>query len=538
MPSSSAEPRALSKRAAGVVALLAAGNITASLLIRIWYRGSLFPGWDVIGVSEGVRLLATYTPAELLAYYRRFHGDVLLWWNVYGAPATLLPGALTNLYPSLYWAHVSTFLCTTIAAALAACAVPPAGRAIALGALGTSPALLSWSIAGFPYISATWPYALALYGVLRVQGLLSSLLVAVLSCELSWHGQELGRTVFVVYALAALGAVRAVWYRRVVWLCVAGAQAALTLLYPSANTQRWSERPTFMHVLEVVPPMLREFVFGTHEGHPPDLPIILGLALIAAVVVRTDRWLWRGLLGGHAALLVWLVANAGDLAAGALWPRRVLLLEVLAILTIAVAAADRPRWRLPFLAVLLLGNLWQFRETLAWAQSPDSPRDGFRYALPYTRAEFDYYVPLLVTPWSDEILRDVAAGRSVVLLYNFDSYFENPTDPAGIPERLHVALGHDRFMQKVLIFGSQPVRHHLFPIRPLHHLNDVVNAIPDPQDVVVHSLRSPLDSPSVVAEFDTIRQALEKRFRFVPTPAGQPAKPLVVWQRWTLAPRF
>jgi hypothetical protein len=516
--------------------LLAAGNIAASLLIRIWYRGSLFPGWDVMGVAEGVRLLATNTPSELLAYYRQFHGDLALWWNVYGVPATLLPAALNSLHPWLYWAHVSTFLCTAVAAALAARALPYEGRAIALVALGASPALLSWSIAGFPYISAAWPYALALYGVLRVRNALASLLIAVLACELSWHGQELGRTVFFVYALAALGAVRAPWPIRVVWISVAGAQAAYTVLHPTLNTMRWSEHTPLMHVLEVVPPMVRAFVFGTDLGRP-DIPIIPGLGLLAALLVRTNRWLWRGLLAVHVALLAWLVANAGDPEAGALWPRRVLLVETLSILTIAVAAVDRPRWRGFFLAALLAGNVWQLRETLAWARSPNSPRAGFRYALPYSYANMDYYVPLYVTPWTDRILADVNAGRRVVLLYNLDSYFENPTDPTAIPERLYVALGHHRFTEHIAIFGSRTVRHHVFPIRPLADVDGVVNAIADPRDVVVRGLSSPLDAPSVVAEFDVVRQALEKRFRLVPAPTEHPGRSPVTWQRWILAPR-
>jgi hypothetical protein len=286
-----------------------------------------------------------------------------------------------------------------LAAALAARALPPGGRAVALVAVGASPALLSWSIAGFPYISCVWPYAVALWGILRVRRLLPSILVAVLACELSWHGQELGRTVFLVYALAALGAVRAPWYLRAVWLAVAGTQVALAVMYPSANTMRWSARPTLEHLVEMVPQMVRAFAVGTETlGLRPDLPIVPALAIVAAIVVSTNRWLWRGLLAAHAGLLVWLVANANG--AGALWPRRVLLLEALSVLTIAVAAADRPRWRPLFLAVLLVGNAWQLRETFAWVRSPASHHEGFRYALPYTHAELDYYVPMFVTPWN------------------------------------------------------------------------------------------------------------------------------------------
>jgi hypothetical protein len=526
----------ISTRTVPIITLLAAGNIAMSLLLRVWYRDGFIPGWDLMGAAEGVRLLATLTPSELLDYYRRFHGDLALWWNVYGAPVTLLPAVLTNLHPWLYWAHVSTFICTALTAVLAARAIPSGGRAAGLLALGASPTVLSWSVAGFPYISAAWPYALALWGVLRVRGFLSSLVVAVLACELSWHGQELGRTVFLVYALAAVGAVSARWHVRVLWLAVAGAQATLAVMHPTLNTARWSEQPSLMTLVDVVPSMLDEVVFGTRFGNPPDSPLIFALAVVAALLVRTNRWLWRGLLAAHAGLLTWLCANA-SVGGGALWPRRMLLLSVLAILTIAVAAADRPRWRPLLLAALLLGNAWQLHETIEWVRSPTSRHEGFRYALPYAHAELDYYVPTFVTPWADVILADVAAGRSVVLLYNLDSYWENPTDPTGIPERLYLALGHRRFMEKVFMFGSRTVRHHQFPIRPLADIDAIVNAIGDPHDVVVHGLGSTLDAESVVSELDAVRKALEKRFRLVPADGAQPSKPLALWERFTLEPR-
>jgi hypothetical protein len=368
----------ITTRAVRIVTLLAAGNIALSLLLRVWYRDGFIPGWDLMGAAEGVRLLATLTPSELLDYYRLFHGDLALWWNVYGAPVTLLPGVLTNLQPWLYWAHVSTFACTALMAVLAARAIPSGGRAAGLLALGASPTVLSWSIAGFPYISAAWPYALALWGVLRLKGFLSSLVVALLACELSWHGQELGRTVFLVYAFAAMGAVRARWYVRMAWLAVAGAQATLAVMHPTANTARWSAQPSLLALIEVVPSMLDEAVFGRRFGNPPDSPLVYALAIVAALLVRTNRWLWRCLLAAHAGMLVWLCANvsvAGGVGGTALWPRRVLLLSVLAILTIAVAVADRPRWRPLLLGALLLGNVWQLRETIEWARSPASQHD-------------------------------------------------------------------------------------------------------------------------------------------------------------------
>jgi hypothetical protein len=159
------------------------------------------------------------------------------------------------------------------------------------------------------------------------------------------------------------------------------------------------------------------------------------------------------------------------------------------------------------------------------------------WALPYTHAELDYRVQGFVTLWMDGIMADIEAGRRVILVYNLGSYWENSTDPSGIPERLYVSLGHDRFMETVFIFGSETLRQHIFPVRPLAEIDGVMNGITDPGEFVVHSMSAGADPPSTVSEINTILLALQRRFRLVPAPAGQSPSERVIWYRWTLALR-
>lgn len=59
------------------------------------------------------------------------------------------------------------------------------------------------------------------------------------------------------------------------------------------------------------------------------------------------------------------------------------------------------------------------------------------------------------------------AGERLLLIYNFDCYVENMTNPVGVLERLYVWLGHERFVRSVFAFGSEPCRYSCLPIRPL-----------------------------------------------------------------------
>jgi hypothetical protein len=515
-----------------ILRILAAAAVAVALVLRVWHRGSLYPGWDVLGAAEGLRLVATKTPAEIFTFFELHHFDGARSWNVYGVPLTLVPGALTWLYPWQHWASLTTLVFSTAAFALAAWAVlPPGQRWLMLLGVGSSGALLSWAVCGFAYGSAFWPYAAALAVVYRGRRLLPSLVGAMLALELGWHVQDLGPTVFVVFLLAVVGRRGVPLRLRALWLVAGAIGAYYAFLYPPAVVVAWGYLPSLAHLAETAEGILQLWLGPMR----PDTPVLIPLALVSLLLVRRDRLLWVGLLGFQVASVVWLALQQNP---SAIWPRRVLLLDSIAALVVLVAASDRPRLRPLIVLVLAAANVWQLTETIAWVRAPRDPEhNGWVFPLPYTHTTLDYQVPLASAVWADEIMRDVDAGKQVILFYNLEAYQENATNPTAIPERLYVRLGHERYVDNVLIFGSATERQHTVVMYPLTQIFSVLKTIRDPTNVVVHFVIHPGDPPPAKAEWARIRAAVEDRFQLVPAPGNQPAAGGETWQRGILAPK-
>lgn len=512
--------------------LLAAAIILVSLLLRVWHRDGLYPGWDILGAAEGLRLVATQTPAEIYAWLRERQFDPSLSWNVYGVPLVLVPGALTWLHPWEHWASVTTFVFTIAAFALAAWAVmPPGQRWLVLFGLGASGALLSSSICGFAYGSSFWPYAVALAVVFRGRRFLPSLLGTLFALLLSWHVQDLGPTVCAVFLLAAIGNRDVPLHLRLMWLAGGALGAYLAVVHPPGIVKTRPTVPALEHLERTAEQVLAVF----KGSERPDTPILLPLSFLAVLLLRRDRPLWYGLLGLQIALVAWLALTEGP---DKLWPRRLLLLDSIALLIVVVAATQRPRWRPLLLGALAVANVWQLTETLTWVRAPRDPKGkGFEFPLPYTHTNLDYMVDLPTTAWTDEIQRDIDAGMRVIVLYNMNAYTENSTNPTAVPERLYIRLGHQRFVDTVLMFGSFSIRQHPFPVRPLEDLDPVLGAIQDPDEYVVHSIVHPNDTPATKAEYARIREAIERHFVLSAAPGNQPFGGGELWQRATIAPR-
>ena len=518
----------------GVVALrlLAVAIVLVSLFLRIWHRDGLYPGWDILGAADGLRIVSTQTPVEIFAWLRERQFDASLSWNVYGVPLVLVPGVLTWLYPWEHWAAVTTFVFTTAAFALAAWAVLPRGeRWLMLLGLGASGALLSSLISGFAYGSAFWPYAVALAVVFRGRRFVPSLLGTLLALLLAWQVQELGPTVCAVFVLAGIGRRDVPLQFRLLWLAGGALGAYLAVAHPPGIVKTRPSIPALEHLERTT-----ENVLAVFRGPlRPDTPILLPLALVAALLLQRDRLLWWGLLALQVMLMAWLALTEGP---DKLWPRRLLLLDSVALLIVAVAATQRPRWRPLVLGALAIANVWQLAETVAWVRAPRDPEGkGFSFPLPYTHTTLDYMVDLPTTAWTDEIQRDIDAGKRIILIYNMNAYTENATNPTAVPERLYLRLGHERFLDTVLMFGSSDVRQHPFPVRPMETLDPVLGAIRDPDDWVVHVLVHWMDPAETKAEYARIREAIEGHFVLSPAPRNQPVGGGEIWQRGTIAPR-
>jgi hypothetical protein len=431
-------PRQRSRRISGLalLLLLAIVSVSVSLGVRVVHRGPYYPGWDVLGAAQGLLRVSTQTPSEILGFYATYHYRSIPAWNVYGAPIVLIPGWLASRWPSEWWPHAVTFAITVSMLWLLGRALELRRDewAVLLLAWGASGTLLSYSVAGFAYITCFWPHALALWIVLRWQRRwLWTLALCALTVELSFHVQELGRTAFVVFALAALLIPDVPWKTRGVWLLAGAWQCWLSLLNPTFNTAH--------HLQFAVPADTPSRLFALAERVVTaqlDIPILLLTGVIGALFVRRNRWFWRFLLASQLGLVVLLALNDGtNLGVRSIWPRRTLLVSFLCVATsLAYFREASRRWML--VGLLLLGNGWQLASTVAWARQPLGwgPRREANFPLPFTQTTLDYLVPFGVVDWAREIRASVESGKRVVLVYNLWSWQENPTNPTSRLSRM------------------------------------------------------------------------------------------------------
>lgn len=518
--------------------------VAASVGIRVWSRGDLIPGWDVLGAAQGAWLLANRTPGEIVAWYHAKHGDISVFWNLYVLPAVLVPGALARLVPWLYWNHVVAGAVTGAVLLLLASAFRLGWRSgwLVLLAWTTSSALVSQSVTGLAAVTALLPHALAVWVVVRLRERpVWSLLAGGAIWFLGWHGQELGRTACLTL-LAAAVVTRTPPSTRLAWLAAGGLLLFDSLRFPTANTESFTSVgvPSPAHVVELARGIAARLVA------PPwiDLPTLLATGLVACVLVRTDGWLWRATLLLHLALTLVLALQRGEQA---VWPRRFLVVDFYALVAVVAFGVEclrrsRERALRAIVVVLFAGALWQLADTVRFV------RNGFEvtgggdgiFSLPFVHTTVDYQTVPQDVLWTRAMLADVHAGRRLILAYNHSSYEENSTNPSGVPERLYLALGAEAFARDVAYFGTAQGRTDVGPRRP-EDIDAFVESIDDPVRWVGWYTLHPADewdSPDAHrrrAEVDALLSALERRFT-LRWDAPLPGRPSHI-QRFTLAPR-
>jgi hypothetical protein len=520
------------RRGRGVaLVVVATASVAVSLVLREVHRAGYYAGWDLLGSAEGLFLVSTRTLAELWRWYIVHHHDSSMAWSTYGVPLALLPGWLASLWPGEHWSTLVTFSLTVVSLFWLGRALWLEGAewGVLVLAWGASSTLLSWSIAGFGYMSGVWPHALALWIVMRWRRRwFTTLLLALVAIELSWNGQELGRTIFVVFLAAALLLRPAPLPTRLVWLLAGGWALWDVWHHPTFNSGRYSHVDFGSDAGALLMALASKVFVECYL----DLPVLFVVGLASILCLRRDRWFWRAIVGVQAGLVVLLALNSGILqGVGAVWPRRILLVDFLCLAVTVALYRELSGRRLAaaLIAVLLLGNGWQLADTWRWSREPlDRHGTGVDYPLPYTQTTVDYTVPFALVDWAHDMAADVARGRRLILVYNFSSFDESTTNPTAVLERLYLTLGHPKFSQSVFVFGSVAVRWNDFPIRPMSELPGFVQGLSDPgsYDGYYRSpYRSPhpSDAPTFAQEASAIFAALETSWDVVwqddrPTP--------------------
>ena len=475
-----------------VLPALALLGVVGSLFYRVWSRGPYHPGWDVLGSAHGLYVLSTSPPGEALSRLVRGVREFRYWNSTNSLPYTLVPGALGRLWPSEYWAHGLTFalVLVTFWLILRFGELPLRKAWLIALAWGASPALLSFSVAGYPYATGFLPHALALVIVtspwLRARPLVS-LAAALFAVELSWHLYEAGKTLVVVLVAAAFLERAAPIATRGGWLLASAAQAALLLGRRGFNVD-YVLRGGGAGPETLVAAAGR--TLGALFRPEVDLPVVVPLGLLAAVLLRRRRWL---ILAGVASQLLTVVLAAA-VEAQAIRPRRLLTTSFYCLTALVLVVAEPPdpaRWRrwfrLAALAALASANLWQVADLWIFFQAPPA---GRTQPLPYTFSRDDYVVAWGETKLAPEVAAEAAGGAAVVMLYNLSS--EVLADPPGLLERIYLRTGHETFARSVLSFGQRHCRYDCMPIRPLEDRErDVAALAAEPRRAVAFYKKAP-----------------------------------------------
>ncbi|PTL35875.1 hypothetical protein CLG94_08990 [Candidatus Methylomirabilis limnetica] len=471
----------LSSRAAFLAfSSFAVFSISFSLWMRVVYRGPYYPGWDVLGPAHGLFLVSTrsFWDAVISVVHSTRHFQY--WNHTNSLLYTLIPGYLGSLWPWEYWAHLLTFalFVLTLWLVIRLIGLPIRQFWILLLAWGASPALLSFSVAGYPYVTGLLPHALALWITLdnRVRrNWILSLVLCLVANELSWHLYELGKSLFVVFIAAAVLHRHVPLRTRIIWLLGATVQLATILSYPGGNVGAVVHSGSV--TIDAISASIANLAKALFYDQLLDSPVLFVLGLFSLFFLKRNRWFFLSLLMFQIGLVVVLGMQGADW----LRPRRFLLVEfycIVAVVGMFCESAGMSRFgerpKVVLIALLCLGNIWQMADLVNYMKLPVDER---RYPMPFTYSQADYLVPASEVNWYLEARSRVNAGEKLLLVYNFSAYPENTTDPAGALERLYLSLGHKRFVDSVFVFGSTQCRYSCLPIRPLATLEAFLDSI-------------------------------------------------------------
>jgi len=463
------------------LAALALASVGVSLIGRVVVRGVYYPGFDVHAAANGLFLLSTRTPWDALTFVWDRSRTYAFPFPYYSALYALLAGALTALHPWEWWAPLLTFVSVGVALAMLrrALGLARTDAWIILLAVGASPAVLSFAVAGMPWASAFLPHALALWIVLDPRlrrRWLTTAVLCVATIELTWHVYELGKTVGAVFVLGAVLLRGVPAGMRLVWLGAATLQISEVFLYPSQHVSAYSGI-VGLHVGTVLARIggIAAMLFVSPWL---DLPVLAVAAILACLRMTRTRALLLALCVAQLGLVVLVGLRESGLAE--VRPRRFLTVDfyLLALVVSLWGEANAARLKRVIVVVLLAGNLWALADLVRFARTPWEPANaGAVFTLPFVSSQLDYMLWPTHVDWVLEMERRIDAGQTMLLVYGLDAYDENYSNPDGILERLYVRLGHRRFVESVVVFSSVPCHHDCVPVRPLSELEPYLDQL-------------------------------------------------------------
>lgn len=449
---------------------------TASILGRFLYRGVYFPGWDILGAAQGQYLIETQGLWQAITQtiYETRHYQY--WTPISSCLYTIIPGFLSIIYPWELWASLLTFsLFLLILRLMFYIAKLDRGDIpLFLFVITSASAFLSFSVSGYPFLSGVLPHALAL-GLIYSPKLRSRPLITfILGCliaELSMNLYELGRTAALIFISFAFLDKKASKKLKLAWIGSASLFIFNIFYYrTSFSNNTLLNYKTVFGILPTLKITLTEARL--------DSPLVFVAGLASCFFLKKDRIPLILNFLAQLFLVFLLFATSGE---GELKSRRLLVLEFYSMLLLLLAWKDSSNKLYSnskltvsgkaVLSLVFLGSCWQAFNLYEFTRPSITNRD---FSLPFTNSQGDYRINPKLPEILSKLEMSVASGKKIMLLYNYFSYSENTTDPNGLPERLYIRLGHQKFSEQILIFSDIKQRYSHVPIREPKDLADII----------------------------------------------------------------
>lgn len=452
---------------------------TASILGRVLYRGVYFPGWDILGAAQGQYLIKTQgiLGAAKHIFYDSRHYQY--WAPISSWIYTLVPGGLNIIHPWELWTSLLTFILFLLILRLMFF-IPKLGKQdfpLFLFSITGCSAFLSFGVVGYPFITGVLPHALAwllIYHPKIRSRPLATFILGCLIAELSMHCYELGRTALLVFLFNAIFDKKADKKLKLAWI----GSSSLFLFYIfyyriSVSHQTVFDYKNIFGVLPVLELTLTQAKY--------DSPLLFILGLVSCFFVKRERFPLILNLFIQWFLIFVLFKSFGPENVRS---RRFLVLEFYSLLLFLCAWKDSSnKTHLNseltnmgkfVLTLVFLGACWQIINLYNFIRVDITLRNR---SLPFTESLADYFTKPKVPQTLSAIERQVNSGKRLLLLYNYFSYTENTTDPDGLPERLYIRLGHQKFSEQILIFSDLKKRYSQVPIRDPKDLAEIIPSL-------------------------------------------------------------
>ncbi|NLF25196.1 MAG: hypothetical protein GX589_05995 [Deltaproteobacteria bacterium] len=458
-------------------------GLSALLAVSLFYlQGADYAGWEFLGFADGVARLDKLGLPHAILHYFKSSRSIVCWNGTNSILFSLGPALLHRLYPSILWGHIWNFA-LTLGGCLLTTRFLRCSRPVFFGAVLLSPPLISYSLVAYPYASCALPFGFAISFVLsdwvkrrHLTTLILDVLVWALIFELSLHCYELGKTVFTVPIIAAISIRSLPALRRIVWLA-----SGLTFLWYIHSLQQQN----IAHALSSVQ-LTPEIILGGISQvfskifieRYVDLPILTTTAFIALFFVKRQRWFWRLLLLSQAGLLV-MGGMHGDFY---LRPRRALLFLFISALFSAWTWRDLgKKTRVAALMIFAVGHLYSLASIVGFYRGPEQ-----LVSLPFTHSQADFKIDRSLIKDTLNLQRQIQAEpERHYLLYGYEDYSENSTDPHALPERLFLGLAPSD-LAKLQIISSYPCRYSCVPSITREQFVDQIPQLVPPYRISVY----------------------------------------------------